>query len=172
MPCLKFHCCTPHILLKPLCTSCSIIGIGRHLAVPLLPHHRPYGSRTTVVRCIESLLPCRNARQPRFHKVAHRQGQGDCRNLRQSPRSMGRLTRVPPVAHADTALAQVPTAGPAPLFPEVAAQLAPDPLVDVAKPTPQSPGSGLALQQPTKPRVRSSFVATDEAADGKQVLQN
>jgi hypothetical protein len=26
------------------------IGIGGHLAVPPLPHHRAYGSRTTAVR--------------------------------------------------------------------------------------------------------------------------
>ncbi len=46
---------------------------------------------------------------------------------------MGRLARVPRFAHADAALAQVPIAGPAPLRPNVAAQLAPDPLVDVAQ---------------------------------------
>src|SRR5208283_236510 len=28
----------------------SLIGIGGHLAVPPLPHHRAYGSRTTAVR--------------------------------------------------------------------------------------------------------------------------
>ena len=27
-----------------------LIGIGGHLAVPPLPHHRAYGSRTTAVR--------------------------------------------------------------------------------------------------------------------------
>jgi hypothetical protein len=28
----------------------TMIGIGGHLAVPPLPHHRAYGSRTTAVR--------------------------------------------------------------------------------------------------------------------------
>ena len=28
----------------------QVIGIGGHLAVPPLPHHRAYGSRTTAVR--------------------------------------------------------------------------------------------------------------------------
>src|SRR5438128_8177609 len=28
----------------------AVIGIGGHLAVPPLPHHRAYGSRTTAVR--------------------------------------------------------------------------------------------------------------------------
>src|ERR1700736_5029980 len=28
----------------------AMIGIGGHLAVPPLPHHRAYGSRTTAVR--------------------------------------------------------------------------------------------------------------------------
>jgi hypothetical protein len=32
-----------------------IIGIGRSLATPLLPHHRAYGSRTTAVRLIKSV---------------------------------------------------------------------------------------------------------------------
>jgi hypothetical protein len=27
-----------------------LIGIGGHLAMPPLPHHRAYGSRTTAVR--------------------------------------------------------------------------------------------------------------------------
>src|SRR6266481_77014 len=34
----------------PYPDQCLLIGIGGHLAVPPLPHHRAYGSRTTAVR--------------------------------------------------------------------------------------------------------------------------
>ena len=36
--------------LQPVIAADRVIGIGGHLAVPPLPHHRAYGSRTTAVR--------------------------------------------------------------------------------------------------------------------------
>ena len=35
---------------RPSIKPSGMIGIGGHLAVPPLPHHRAYGSRTTAVR--------------------------------------------------------------------------------------------------------------------------
>src|SRR5208282_9211 len=42
----------PDSIIGSACTSTfsRLIGIGGHLAVPPLPHHRAYGSRTTAVR--------------------------------------------------------------------------------------------------------------------------
>jgi hypothetical protein len=51
---------------------------------------------------------------------------------------MGRLAGVPRFAHGDAALAQFPIAGRPSLFPEIAAQLASYPLVDLAQRTQHS----------------------------------
>ena len=37
-------------MIASLVAASELIGIGGHLAVPPLPHHRAYGSRTTAVR--------------------------------------------------------------------------------------------------------------------------
>ena len=38
------------LVQQEIVTAQSRIGIGGHLTVPPLPHHRAYGSRTTAVR--------------------------------------------------------------------------------------------------------------------------
>jgi hypothetical protein len=43
------------LITNPLgLTAVRLIGIGRGLAAPLLPHHLAYGSRTKAVRQIQS----------------------------------------------------------------------------------------------------------------------
>jgi hypothetical protein len=43
--CATYHImCIPYMVCQPD-YWCGIIGIGRSLAAPLLPHHRTYGSR-------------------------------------------------------------------------------------------------------------------------------
>ena len=109
----------------------GLIGIGRSLATPLLPHHPAYGSRTRAVRQIQSRsMRSIEPRQPKFLKIAGRKGKGKGRTSAQSPRAMRGFAGVPRKLTTHTALDQLSISSPTPLFPLVTPEPTPYPRVN------------------------------------------